>query len=77
MKFVNAPAFVAMSAAIPSVATRFPHHEFTHLPQQWWPEATETLEETHRTREWFRRLMAARETAPPHWCQSLGRSFSR
>jgi len=55
-------AFVCDVGSDPQVlATRFPHHEFTHLPQQWWPEATETLEETIARANGFRRLMAARE----------------
>jgi broad specificity phosphatase PhoE len=55
-------AFVCDVGTNPTVlANRFPHHEFAHLPQQWWPGATETLEETIARANAFRSLMAARD----------------
>jgi len=55
-----------------SLAARFPHHDFAHLPQQWWPAAAETLEETIARAGAFRSLMAAREDSATtllvsHW----------
>jgi len=54
------------------LADRFPHHEFAHLPQQWWAETTETLEETIARANAFRTLMAARRDSTTtlvvsHW----------
>jgi broad specificity phosphatase PhoE len=66
-------AFMCDIGSNPEVlATRFPHHEFDHLPQQWWPEATETLEATIARANAFRNLMAAREDSATtlvvsHW----------
>jgi broad specificity phosphatase PhoE len=66
-------AFMCDIGSNPEVlATRFPHHEFAHLPQQWWPEATETLEATIARANAFRSLMAAREDSATtlvvsHW----------
>jgi glucosyl-3-phosphoglycerate phosphatase len=66
-------AFMCDIGSNPEVlATRFPHHEFDHLPQQWWPEATETLEATIARANAFRSLMAAREDSATtlvvsHW----------
>src|SRR5882724_3328081 len=55
-------AFVCDVGSDPKVlAIRFPHHEFAHLPQQWWHESTEPLEETIARANAFRSLMAARE----------------
>jgi broad specificity phosphatase PhoE len=55
-------AFVCDVGSNPTVlANRFPHHEFAHLPQQWWAETTETLEETIARANAFRTLMAARK----------------
>jgi glucosyl-3-phosphoglycerate phosphatase len=42
------------------LAARFPHHEFTHLPAQWWDSGIETLEATVARADAFRSLMAAR-----------------
>ena len=54
-------AFVCDVGSSPKVlASRFPHHEFTHLPQRWWSAVTETLEETIARANAFRMLMAAR-----------------
>lgn len=54
------------------LATRFPHHDFKHLPSQWWSEPLETLEATTARADNFRALMAAREDAKTtllvsHW----------
>jgi broad specificity phosphatase PhoE len=55
-------AFVCDVGSHPAVlANRFPHHEFDHLPPQWWSQATEPLEETIARAGAFRSLMAARE----------------
>jgi glucosyl-3-phosphoglycerate phosphatase len=55
-------AFVCDVGSDPTVlANRFPHHEFAHLPQRWWSQATETLEETIARADAFRTRMAARE----------------
>src|SRR5216684_4874182 len=55
-------AFVCDVGSSPTVlANRFPHHEFAHLPQRWWSQATETLEETIARADAFRIRMAARE----------------
>jgi len=55
-------AFVCDVGSNPTVlANRFPHHEFAHLPQQWWAKTTETLEETIARANAFRTLMAARK----------------
>jgi broad specificity phosphatase PhoE len=43
------------------LAAAFPHHEFSHLPDRWWPEATETAEETIRRAGAFRNIMRARD----------------
>jgi broad specificity phosphatase PhoE len=43
------------------LAERFPHHRFDHLPDRWWPEGRETLEEALARADWFRARMAARE----------------
>ena len=66
-------AFVCDVGSSPAVlADRFPHHEFAHLPQQWWAETTETLEETIARANVFRALMAARQDSTTtlvvsHW----------
>jgi len=43
------------------LATRFPHHDFAHLPPQWWHAGMETSEETSVRANAFRTVMAARE----------------
>jgi len=43
------------------LAEAFPHHEFAHLPERWWPEATETAEETIRRASAFRDIMRTRD----------------
>jgi glucosyl-3-phosphoglycerate phosphatase len=42
------------------LAARFPHHEFGHLPAQWWVSGIETLEATVARADAFRAVMAAR-----------------
>jgi broad specificity phosphatase PhoE len=42
------------------LATRFPHHDFGHLPPQWWHGGIETSEETVARANAFRALMAGR-----------------
>jgi len=43
----------------PVLATRFPHHDFSHLPMQWWHEGVETPEETIARADAFRSSMAS------------------
>jgi broad specificity phosphatase PhoE len=43
------------------LAERFPHHRFDHLPDRWWPEGRETLDDALARADWFRARMAARE----------------
>jgi len=55
-----------------SLAARFPHHDFTHLPARWWPLETESSEETLARACAFRTMMAARPDAATtllisHW----------
>jgi len=42
------------------LADRFPHHDFAHLPSQWWHGGVEAQEQTAARAEEFRLLMAAR-----------------
>jgi glucosyl-3-phosphoglycerate phosphatase len=54
------------------LATRFPHHDFAHLPPQWWHARIETSEETSVRANAFRTVMAAREDSTTtllvsHW----------
>jgi glucosyl-3-phosphoglycerate phosphatase len=54
------------------LAARFPHHDFEHLPLQWWSDPVETLEATTLRADNFRSLMAARNDAKTtllvsHW----------
>jgi glucosyl-3-phosphoglycerate phosphatase len=54
-------AYVCDVGRTPAVlATRFPQHDFAHLPVQWWHSSEETLEETTARADAFRTLMAAR-----------------
>jgi broad specificity phosphatase PhoE len=54
-------AFACDIGSAPTVlASRFPHHDFAHLPPQWWNEGTETSEETNERANAFRTHMAAR-----------------
>ena len=54
------------------LAARFPHHDFTHLPRQWWPAPVESEEATVERADAFRAEMAARDDGPTtllvsHW----------
>ncbi len=42
------------------LAVQFPHHQFGHLPDQWWPQAHETAEATIERANRFRLNMASR-----------------
>jgi glucosyl-3-phosphoglycerate phosphatase len=53
-------AFACDIGSAPAVlASRFPHHDFAHLPTRWWSEGVETLEETNGRAKAFRAHMAA------------------
>jgi glucosyl-3-phosphoglycerate phosphatase len=55
-------AFVCDVGSPPGLlASRFPRHDFAHLPQRWWHEGIETEEETVARADAFRTQMAARE----------------
>jgi len=43
------------------LADRFPHHDFAHLPAQWWHEGVEAQEQTDARADAFRTFMAARD----------------
>jgi broad specificity phosphatase PhoE len=54
-------AFVCDIGSPPELlASRFPHHDFAHLPSRWWHEGIETLEQTIARADAFRAQMAAR-----------------
>ena len=54
-------AFVCDVGTPPELlATRFPHHDFAHLPTKWWHDGFETSEETSARANDFRALMANR-----------------
>jgi broad specificity phosphatase PhoE len=78
-------AFVCDVGSSPALlAARFPHHDFAHLPPQWWPEGVESLEATVARANAFRAAMAAREDSAStllisHWAFILaltGRSVA-
>jgi glucosyl-3-phosphoglycerate phosphatase len=46
-----------------ALAARFPHHDFKHLPLQWWSDPVETLEATTLRADDFRALMTIRNDA--------------
>lgn len=78
-------AYVCDVGSAPDVlATRFPHHDFAHLPAQWWHEGIETSEETIARADAFRALMSVREDSATtllisHWAFILaltGRSVT-
>lgn len=78
-------AFVCDVGSHPQLlASRFPHHDFKHLPSAWWSKPVETLEATTLRADTFRALMAAREDAKAtllvsHWAFILaltGKSLS-
>jgi len=53
-------AFVCDIGSTPAdLAARFPHHEFGHLPDQWWQDGRETEADTVARADAFRALMAA------------------
>lgn len=61
------------------LATRFPHHDFSHLPTQWWPEETESESATIARAAAFREFMAAHEDSArtvvvAHWAFILALS---
>ncbi len=54
------------------LAARFPHHDFEHLPRQWWHQGLEPMESTVARADAFRREIAAREDSATtllvsHW----------
>jgi broad specificity phosphatase PhoE len=65
------------------LAERFPHHDFDHLPRQWWHGGLEPVESTVARADEFRAAMAAREDSATtllvsHWAFILaltGRSL--
>jgi glucosyl-3-phosphoglycerate phosphatase len=78
-------AFVCDIGSQPQVlASRFPHHDFKHLPSPWWTKPVETLEATTLRADTFRTLMAAQADAKTtllvsHWAFILaltGKSLS-
>jgi len=55
-------AFVCDIGSRPgTLAERFPHHEFGHLPGQWWHDEEESEEQTRGRANAFRAAMAARD----------------
>jgi len=53
-------AFVCDIGSAPdSLALRFPHHDFAHLPRQWWDEGVESTEATIARADAFRAAMAS------------------
>lgn len=66
-------AFACDIGSRPEVlAKRFPHHDFAHLPRQWWHEGKESAEQTSARAYAFRTLMAARDDSATtlmvgHW----------
>jgi broad specificity phosphatase PhoE len=42
------------------LASRFPHHDFAHLPPVWWHDGIETAEQTKARARGFQILMASR-----------------
>jgi len=54
------------------LASRFPHHDFRHLPARWWHEGAETAQQTAVRADAFRTLMADRDDSATtllvsHW----------
>jgi broad specificity phosphatase PhoE len=66
-------AFVCDIGSPPDLlASRFPHHDFAHLPSRWWHEGVESLEQTIARADAFRAHMAASEDSATtllvsHW----------
>src|SRR5271167_2718617 len=78
-------AFVCDIGSPPDLlASRFPHHDFAHLPPRWWHEGIESSDETIARADAFRALMAARDDSATtllvsHWAFILaltGKSLS-
>lgn len=77
-------AFTCDVGSAPHVlAERFPHHDFDHLPHQWWHRGLEPVESTIARADAFRSAMAARADSATtllvsHWAFILaltGRSL--
>jgi broad specificity phosphatase PhoE len=77
-------AFVCDVGSPPELlAARFPHHDFAHLPRQWWHAGIESSEATDARANAFRAQMAARHDSATtllvsHWAFILaltGRSI--
>ncbi len=77
-------AFVCDIGSPPELlAARFPHHDFGHLPPQWWHTGIESTASTNARANAFRSRMAAREDCATtllvsHWAFILaltGRSI--
>jgi broad specificity phosphatase PhoE len=66
-------AFVCDIGSAPDLLTaRFPHHDFAHLPRQWWHQGIEPSESTVARADAFRAVMAARDDSATtllisHW----------
>ena len=61
------------------LAERFPHHEFGHLPRQWWHRGLEPVESTVARADEFRTSVAARADSATtllvsHWAFILALS---
>jgi broad specificity phosphatase PhoE len=61
------------------LAERFPHHNFDHLPRQWWHRGLEPVESTVARADEFRKGVAAREDSATtllvsHWAFILALS---
>jgi broad specificity phosphatase PhoE len=78
-------AYVCDIGSSPALlAARFPHHDFAHLPRQWWHEGVESSEATVARADAFRQAMAARPDSATtllvsHWAFILaltGRSVA-
>jgi broad specificity phosphatase PhoE len=66
-------AFVCdIGSPLATLTARFPHHDFAHLPEVWWPPEGETTEMTMMRAQAFREMMAERDDAATtllvsHW----------
>jgi glucosyl-3-phosphoglycerate phosphatase len=73
-------AYICDVGSAPNLlAERFPHHEFDHLPRQWWHVGLEPVESTVARADEFRTAMAAREDGATtllvsHWAFILALS---
>ncbi len=50
-----------------NLAERFPHHDFSHLPPRWWPDAIESEESIINRAGRFRAMMTSRDD----WASTL------